>query len=234
MSVIPKFLILLMFFSAAGAYAEQVHDNDYMDITVFSSQSPGSFYNDWKLKSVSSIPELTKYRLVADRSRGTVIEATAQASFAALTRELEIDPLLYPVIVWNWRVSAAIESANLKIKEKDDAAARLLISFGINYKKGGRPEGTLCYVWSAQEPEDSFIINPYNKDVMAIVVASGFADVGAWQQYRRNIVDDYRRAFGDEPGKIRAISIVSDTDNTGDQLKAWYGGIGFKRERADK
>ena len=233
MSVIPGFLVFLLFFSAAGVRAEEVHDNDHMDITVFSSLSPESFYNDWKLKSVSSIPELTQYRLVADRSRGTVIEARAQASFAALTRELEIDPLLYPVVVWNWKVSDAIESANLKIKEKDDAPARLLISFGISYKKGGRPEGTLCYVWSAKDPQGSFIINPYNKDVMAIVVASGFADVGVWQQYRRNIVDDYHRAFGHEPGKIRAISIISDTDNTGEQLTAWYGGIGFKRERAD-
>ncbi len=227
---IPRCLILLLFFAAAGARAEEVHDNDNLDITVFSSLSPQSFFNDWKIKSMSSIPNLTQYRLVADRSRGTVIEATAQASFAAMTRELEIDPLLYPVVVWNWKVSAAIESANLKIKEKDDAPARLLISFGRDYNKGGRPEGTLCYVWSAKEVEGSFIINPYNKDVMAIVVASGLADVGVWQQYRRNIVDDYRRAFGDEPGKIRTISIISDTDNTGDQLTAWYGGIGFKRE----
>ena len=227
----PAILVfLVLFFVKAVAIAEQLHDSDHMDVTAFSSLSPESFLNDWKIKSGSSIPEQTRYRLVVDNDWGTVIEATAQASFAGMTRELEVAPQRFPVVVWSWKVSAIIESANLTIKEKDDAPARLLISFGRDFTKGGRPEGSLCYVWSAKEPVGSFIVNPYSSDIMVIVVASGQADVGVWQQYRRNIVDDYRRAFGDEPGTIRAITIITDTDNTRDQLTSWYGGIGFARE----
>jgi hypothetical protein len=230
---IVVFLVLFLFCANAAAQAEELHDSDYMDVTAFSSLTPESFLKNWKIKSGSSIPEQTRYRLVVDNDWGKVIEATAQASFAGITRELEIEPQRYPVVVWSWKVSATIESANLRIKEKDDAPARLLISFGRDFTKGGRPKGSLCYVWSAKEPEGSFIVNPYSSDIMVIVVASGRADVGVWQHYRRNIVDDYRRAFGDEPGKTRAVTIITDTDNTREQLTAWYGAIGFTREKAD-
>lgn len=42
---------------------------------------------------------------------------------------------------------------------------------------------------------------------------------------RRNIVDDYRRAFGEDPPHVGAIAIMTDTDNTGETATAWYGDI---------
>ncbi len=38
-----------------------------------------------------------------------------------------------------------------------------------------------------------------------------------------------RGAFGGPPGKITAIGIMTDTDNTGDNVHAYYGDIVFKR-----
>jgi hypothetical protein len=57
------------------------------------------------------------------------------------------------------------------------------------------------------------------------VVSSGGNGVGTWQRYRRNFVDDYRRAFGTEPGRLIGIAILTDTDNTRQQVSAQYGKI---------
>ena len=38
---------------------------------------------------------------------------------------------------------------------------------------------------------------------------------------------DYRTAFGEEPGKLIAFGVMSDTGNTGESVEAWYGDISF-------
>ena len=196
-----------------------------IDVTGFSSQTPELFFNDWKVRTAPSIPEHTVYRLIEDGQRSRVIEATAHASFAALSRELSVDPNLYRYIDWSWKVSGVAASADFSKKETDDAPVRLMVSFGRNLFKGGIPKRSLCYVWSSNDAVGTFIESPYTSDVMAVVVASGERNIGEWQQYRRNLVDDYRHAFGEDPGEIRAISLISDTDNTKAQVSAWYGAI---------
>jgi hypothetical protein len=45
----------------------------------------------------------------------------------------------------------------------------------------------------------------------------------------RNIVEDYRKAFGEEPPMISGVAIMTDTDNTGESVTAYYGDIRFRR-----
>jgi hypothetical protein len=62
-----------------------------------------------------------------------------------------------------------------------------------------------------------------------IVASSGAAGVGSWQELSRDVADDYRRAFGEEPGRMFAYGLLSDTDNTGETVEAWYGEIEFRK-----
>ena len=45
----------------------------------------------------------------------------------------------------------------------------------------------------------------------------------------RNVYEDYQRAFGEGPGLITAIGIMTDTDNTGENVHGYYGDIVFRR-----
>jgi hypothetical protein len=58
-----------------------------------------------------------------------------------------------------------------------------------------------------------------------LVAASGNAGVGLWQNFSRNIVEDYVRAFGEKPGRLIGIGVLTDTDNTEESIEAWYGDI---------
>ena len=213
------------------SFAENVSSSTYIDITSFSS-SPDSFFNTWKLQAAAD-SKWTDYTLVTDDNSGNVLYAEADASVAGLVREVAIDPAEFPLLVWSWKISDVVEQAVLSDKKRDDAPVRLLISFGKDILKAGTPKGSLCYVWSAREPEGAYILNPYIGNVMVIVVASGSEKVGTWQHYRRNIVRDYYRAFGEAPGEVRAITIISDTDNTEAKITAWYGAIGLAAEEDD-
>jgi hypothetical protein len=62
-----------------------------------------------------------------------------------------------------------------------------------------------------------------------IVAESGRSKVGLWQDITRNVYDDFRNAFGEEPGRILSIGVMTDTDNTGENVHAYYGDIVFRR-----
>ena len=72
--------------------------------------------------------------------------------------------------------------------------------------------------------------NAYTSNAMMIAVESGPEKSGQWQTVRRNIVEDYRRAFGEDPPKVGAIAIMTDTDNTGEHAVAWYDDIAARSE----
>jgi len=65
--------------------------------------------------------------------------------------------------------------------------------------------------------------------VKMIVVGTGRDRIGTWKTFRRNYVDDYRRAFGANPGRLVGVGIMTDTDNTGESVEAFYGDIVLKR-----
>ena len=58
-----------------------------------------------------------------------------------------------------------------------------------------------------------------------LAVAADDQGIGRWQSYTRNLVEDFRRAFGEEPGRVTAIMVMSDTDNTNSISEALYGDI---------
>jgi hypothetical protein len=60
-----------------------------------------------------------------------------------------------------------------------------------------------------------------------VVASSGAAGVGKWQSLSRNVLEDFRRAFGEEPGMLTDVGVLTDTDNTGGSAEAWYGDIRF-------
>jgi hypothetical protein len=60
-----------------------------------------------------------------------------------------------------------------------------------------------------------------------VVVESGLQKVGIWVDESRNIYDDYKKAFGEDPPMINGVAIMSDTDKTKERVTAYYGDIVF-------
>ena len=79
------------------------------------------------------------------------------------------------------------------------------------------------YVWSNNDAPGAVVVNPRTDRIRKVVVESGPAQIGHWREYRRDIRADFVRAFGEEPGPLRAVALMTDTDNTRSRLRAWYG-----------
>jgi hypothetical protein len=80
-------------------------------------------------------------------------------------------------------------------------------------------------VWDTRAAVGTVAPNAYTNRVRMIVLESGPARLGQWVEERRNVYDDYVKAFGSTPPPVSGVAIMTDTDDTGESAVAWYGDI---------
>ena len=218
-----------------------------MEVGKFSASRPGSAQTDgWKPLMFKRIPKPTAYPLVSDGS-AVVVKATSEASASGLTKEVKIDPSIFPVVQWRWKVENLLVRSDVTRKSGDDYPARLYITFEYDPDKvsfgrklkynagralfGEIPIGALNYIWDTKTPPGTVVDNAYTDFAKMIVVESGAEKVGVWVEESRNVYQDYKQAFGEDPSFINGVAIMTDTDNTKERAVAYYGDIRFVRAK---
>jgi hypothetical protein len=143
---------------------------------------------------------------------------------------------------FSWKVPSLIEQADLATRDKDDAPVRIVLAFeGDRARFSARdaalselahaltgeplPYATLMYVWCNQRAAGTVITSPRTDRIRKLVVESGAARLNAWLDYERDIRADYERAFGEAPGALVGIGLMTDSDNTRSHARAWYGPV---------
>jgi hypothetical protein len=171
-----------------------------------------------------------------------VLRAQAQTAASGLLQEIEIDPLVSRHLKWHWSVPQLLPEADLSKKGSDDSPVRMIVSFDGDLAKldvedramagmvkmvSGRemPYATLMYVWDNKLPIGTFLDSPHSSRVKLIVVESGSDRLGKWVSYSRNLVADFKRAFGEMPEKIITVGVMTDTNATEKDATAYYGDI---------
>jgi len=216
-----------------------------IEVGKFSLDQPGpGFPTGWRPLTFKKIPRQTEYMLVRDGER-VVVKAISDASASGLTKEVAINPKDYPIVRWRWKVENVLQHSDVSRKDGDDYPARLYITFAydpdrvslgrkLKYKAGrvlfgDIPIGALNYIWETKAPVGTIVENAYTDFAQMIVVESGSSKVGVWVEEERNLYEDYRNAFGEDPPLINGVAIMSDTDNTKERAVAFYGDIEFRK-----
>jgi hypothetical protein len=133
-----------------------------------------------------------------------------------------------PILTWDWRIHEIPEGANEDDGDKNDAAASIYVAFDLGRVLFKKVPKTIRYTWSSTLPEGTELSKFYGNQKI-IVMGSGNDKLGEWQTFERNIVEDYKRLFGDDPpAKPLAILILSDANNTDNISKADYDNILLK------
>jgi hypothetical protein len=240
------FASLLSIGSGAGQTTAPVPTQPVLPVGTFSRMTPGmAIANGWKPLAFEKIPRHTTYRLISDTG-STVVEAQAHASASGLTHAINVDLAKFPVLRWRWKIERLIEKADVHAKRGDDYPARLYVTFAYDPQRVGilerakfeaarliygeyPPVAALNYVWDGKAPVGTNVPNAYIARARMIVVQSGPALVGEWVTEERNVLEDYRNAFGGTPPPVTGIAIMTDTDNTGESARAFFGDIEFAR-----
>jgi len=186
----------------------------------------------------------THYSLVTLNGQNT-LRANAQSSASMLRKKIHIEPDALNSLFFSWQVSELIATADMAKRDQDDSPVRIVLAFDGDRKKFSMknamiselshavtgepmPYATLMYVWCNQRLVNTVIENPRTDRIRKIVVESGSERLNQWLIYERNIRIDYENAFGEAPGALIGIGLMTDSDNTQSQVQAWYGAIQLK------
>jgi hypothetical protein len=90
------------------------------------------------------------------------------------------------------------------------------------------PFAMLMYVWDNHAEVGSVLPSTRNNRMQKIVLERGETHLRQWREYRRNLFSDFVRAFGEPPGHLIGMALMTDTDNTGGATEAWYGDVVLK------
>lgn len=171
---------------------------------------------EWTVKSFRGE---TAYRVATDPDGNHVLQAVSRGTASGLVRDIKVDPRDYPLLSWRWKVAGTVAKGDEYSKGGDDYAARVYVIFPHWFFPKTR---TLNYIWANHLPKGAFLPNAYTVNAVMIAVESGDGEAGKWLAERRDVVADYRQAFGEDPPQIGAIAVMTDTDNTGGEATGWY------------
>jgi len=181
------------------------------------------------------------YSLVSLDGRNAMA-VNADSSASMLRQKVRVEPADLHQLRFSWKVPALIEAADLEQRDLDDSPVRIVLAFeGDRSKFSAKnamlselahaltgeplPYATLMYVWCNKREAGSVIINPRTDRIRKLVMESGSGHLGQWLDYERDIRADFEKAFGEAPGALLAVGIMTDSDNTQSTTQAWYGPV---------
>ena len=230
--------------AAAAAWAQTA-------IAPFSGRATGGMLPEgWSERHVQRAPSPT-YSLVDDGGT-TVLQSVADHAAGAVIHEAAIDAQSTPWLTWRWKIDRVVSNARLEMRDGDDFAARVYVFFdmpldAIPFAARWKirlarlvygdtvPAAAICYVWDNGHPPGTTAWNAYTDRVRMIVLESGEAKAGQWVDERRDVVADFRAAFGAQySGPVPTVSGVgvgNDTDQTGERVVARFGDLRFEAAR---
>lgn len=172
---------------------------------------------------------------------GWVLHSAAEGSASMYRRPLRIEPSDLRDLTFSWKVSTLPRGADVRDAESGDAVRVMLAFDGDRSSLSTRnrmmfdlmetitgeppPFATLMYVWNTQTCTESLVINQRIDRVRKIVLESGPTHLGQWRHYRRDVRADFKLAFGEDPGPLIGVAVMTDSDNTKSRAEAWYGEI---------
>lgn len=249
--LIALLLPLLLLPGCASRQAAQPKpmEDDEAQVPSFSMNATGDLPQGWAPLIILRNKKPTEYRLVSVEGR-TVLHAHAVSASSALMHKMNADPLKQPWLAWEWKISSLLEKADNMQRATEDSPVRIVLGFDGDKESlpfadqvlfetakvitgHDFPYATLMYIWENKAPVGTVIRSPHSNRIKMMVAASGADGTDQWRYFLRNIVEDFEKAYGEKPGPLIGIGVLTDTDNTGETVEAWYGDIRFFRDYSE-
>lgn len=197
----------------------------YADATLMLGEFSRNRLDGWEHKAFKGE---TRYQLQT-LDGIVVLKAESHDTGSGLFKEQRIDLDKTPVLNWSWRVSNRLNGLNEQSKSGDDYAARIYVVV-----KGGLAfwqTKAINYVWSSNTAKDTVWPNAFAGDhAMMLALRGPEAPLNVWHSEKRNVRADLQKLFGEDLRAIDAVALMTDTDNSGGQVSAFYGDIWFSKD----
>jgi len=174
------------------------------------------------------------------------VKLHSKAGLCFLERKVDIDIRKYQAVSWMWRVDNVLQNIDERTLAGDDHPIRIFFvfkpdnktqSFWFRLKRvlyldaahghamGGR---FTEYLWSSYLPKGEVIKDPGKPMQKLMVIEGGTGNVGKWLRYKRNLYEDFKKLYNEEPRRLIFIGILNDTDATGQEATSYIADLRFE------
>jgi hypothetical protein len=206
--------------------------------SVPAAGAPQSATEGWRHHP---LPGKQEVQFVPVRQDGRdALAATAVSAASVMRHKVRMEPDQLAGLRFSWKVPQLIADADLASRDADDSPVRVILAFeGDRSRFTPRdailselmrtltgeemPYATLMYVWCNKRPPGTVLSSPRTDRIRKVVLESGPGKLNQWLDYERDIRADYVNAFGEPPGALVGIALMTDSDNTRSTARAWYG-----------
>jgi hypothetical protein len=142
-----------------------------------------------------------------------------------LRKEISFDIRQYPYLSWWWKAVQLPKGADIRKKETDDQAGQIFVLFPrfpslINTRSMG-------YIWDTQAPKGLTGTSPAYGKAKYVVLQSGAEKLNQWVFESRNVYEDYRKYFQEDPAPAGAVILYINSQYTKTLAEICYAEIYF-------
>lgn len=165
--------------------------------------------------------------VVEEKSPMKALHLKSRNEGSTISKDIRVNPKETPILEWRWKAIALPAGGDSRKKAADDQAAQLYVTFP-RFPRQVRSR-VIGYVWDTTAPEGTIVQSEKSSLVTYIVVRSGSGELNRWITESRNVYEDYKRIWGEEPGEIGGVSIAIDSNDTQSSAESYMGAIIFRR-----
>jgi Protein of unknown function (DUF3047) len=214
-------VLLLAAASAVSAQGSQVLVEDWSKTPVGQKGVP----NGWKTQSWGS----PKYEFeVVSESPTRVLRLVSNGDSSTINKDVKISCKDYPILQWRWKLVELPKGGDARKKETDDQALQIYVTFP-RFPNAVRSR-IIGYIWDTTAPAGAIFKSQKTGLVTYVVMRSGDAEISKWVTETRNVCEDYKKIYGEEPDeKVEVLSIGIDSDDTRSRAEGYVGEILFRK-----
>jgi hypothetical protein len=153
------------------------------------------------------------------------LRLTCDGSSFGVKKEIAFDIRKYPYLNWRWKATQLPKDGDIRQRSTDDEAGQVYVVFPrwpamINSHSVG-------YIWDNHAPVGLTGVSTAYSKMRYVVLQSGSADLNQWIRETRNVYEDYKKLFEEEPPMVGAVLLYINAQHTRGKAQCLYGDIFF-------
>lgn len=164
---------------------------------------------------------------IINEAGNKVLNLGSEQNSFGIYREYDFNSKETPIVTWRWKVTQLPEGGDVRNDKKDDQAAQLYVMFPrfpkmVNSRLVG-------YIWDTSAPKGEKVTSTKSSNTRYIVLESGQEQLGKWLTEKRNVYEDYKALFGEEPPDAGGITIMIDSNDTRSSAESYFDDIRIEK-----
>ncbi|HUK56452.1 MAG TPA: DUF3047 domain-containing protein [Nitrospiria bacterium] len=166
-------------------------------------------------------------RIESENGKPVLRLVSKQNSFG-IYKKMNFDIRDYPYLSWRWKATVLPTGGDVRNKKTDDQAAEVYVLFpkfpsAVNTRLVG-------YIWENLTPKGLHVTSQKSSKTRYVVLRNGTDPLGQWMSEKRNVLQDYRDLFGEEPPQVGGVTLMIDSDDTRSSAESYFDVLRFEKE----